>query len=284
MNNIVFLHDMQRGVKVYPFQNKNLKNFPGEKWKEIPDWPNYEISNYGRVKSAGRWIELGLGKKYYKEEKILSQQIISRESPFNGDILHYLAVGIQDNNYRNVFRTSRLVYYLFVKKFQIEDIKQIIQYKDGDGLNVHSSNLILSTHSIKTKKTIEKGRTPKLKKVTQFTLDGKKIKTYTSMSDAAVAINGQSSRIYTVLDKWPHYYKGYLWAIGDRKKTEPLSKPLINHPKKVVQFTFKGKQLKTFPSLTQAANHIGATNSNLRKALNGKCRTCKGFKWQWGNS
>lgn len=112
---------MRLSEKKYPFLNKNLEDLPGEKWKEIPDWENYEVSNYGRVKSTGQWISLNFGKEGYKKEKILSQQVITIESPFNSDTLSYLAVGVQENNYRKVFRTARLVYYLFVKKFPIED-------------------------------------------------------------------------------------------------------------------------------------------------------------------
>ncbi len=231
--------------KKYPFQNKTLKDLPGEKWKEMPGWENYEVSDFGRVKSTGRWISYP-GRDAYKKEKILSSCVVTIGSPFNGDSLSYLSVSVQENNYRKVFRTARLVYYLFVKKFLIEDIKKIIQYKDGNGLNIHPSNLVLSTHSIKMKNTIAEGQTAKIKKVTQFNLAGKRIKTYNSMHEAATTINGQSSRIYTVLDKWPHYYKGYLWRKGDSKKTDPLKRPLINYPKKVVQFTLSGKQLKVF--------------------------------------
>ncbi len=101
------------------------------------------------------------------------------------------------------------------------------------------------------------------------------------MSEAALTVEGQASRIYSVLNKWPHYYKGYLWREGDRKKAKSLEKPLTNHPKKVIQISPKGKQLKIFPSLNQAAKRMGATNSNLRKALNGGCNTCKGYKWKW---
>ncbi|HEX7905256.1 MAG TPA: NUMOD1 domain-containing DNA-binding protein [Chitinophagaceae bacterium] len=269
-------------IKKYPFQNKSLKDLLGEKWKEIPEWENYEVSNYGRVKASGQWVSLNFGKDGYRKEKILWQQVITIESLYNGDTLNYLAFGVQQDNYRKVFRTARLVYYLFIKQFQIDEIKQIIQYRDGDGLNIHPSNLILTTNSVKMKKTIEKGRTPRIQKVTQFNLDGNKVRTYNSMNEAAVALGGHPSRIYAVLDKWPHYYKGYLWQKGDLKKTKPLAKPLTNYPKKVIQLSLKGKQLKIFPSLNQAATKVGATNSNLRKVLKKKCHTCKGYKWKWG--
>jgi hypothetical protein len=82
----------------YLFQNKSLKKLPGERWKEIPGWGDYEVSNYERVRSIGRWIRLNFGKEGYKEEKILPQQIRTIPSPFNGDVLNYLSVGLLEHS------------------------------------------------------------------------------------------------------------------------------------------------------------------------------------------
>ena len=101
------------------------------------------------------------------------------------------------------------------------------------------------------------------------------------MHQAAESVKGQSYRIYAVLDKWPHYFKGFLWRSGDRQKTKPLAAPLTNYPKKVIRYSLQGKKLAVFASLNQAAKKVGATNSNLHKALNGKCNTCRGYKWKW---
>lgn len=274
---------MRSGPKKFPYLNKSLKDLPGEKWKEMPGWEDYEVSSYGRVKSTGRWITSNTGKEVFKKERILSQYARASPSPFNKDTLHYLTVGVQKDNHRKVLRTARLVYYLFVKKFPLEDIKRIIQYKDGNGLNIHPSNLLLSSNSEKMKRTVEKNRTPRIRKVTQFNLDGKRIKLHSSIHQAAESVKGQSSRVYTVLDKWPHYYKGFLWRSGDRQKTKLLAAPLINYPKKVIQHSLQGKKIAVFASLNQAAKKVGATSSNLRKALNGKCKTCRGYRWKWAD-
>jgi hypothetical protein len=269
--------------KEYPYQNLSLKEMPGEKWKEMPDFEGYyEISNYGRVKSVGRWVHYkSIGKEGYRKEKIKKQQIRIQESPFNKDVLHYLHVGLQRDNYRKVIKIARLVYFLFVKRFPLYDGKKIIQYRDGNGLNIHYDNLDLSTHSLKMKRTIANKRTPKIKPVAQYDLNGNLLSLYESIIQAAVAVNGQSSRIYTVLNKYPYYYAGYLWREGKAKKIRPLKKLLTNFPKKIIQYNLQGKKLKTFSSLNQAAKTVDAGNSNLRKALNGICKTCKGYKWRF---
>ncbi|HET6255016.1 MAG TPA: NUMOD4 domain-containing protein [Puia sp.] len=274
--------------KSYSYKNKSLENLRGEIWKEIPGWENYELSNFGRVKSLGRWVEqlLWAGPnriqgEIFRPERILSQCVKISYSPFNKDSHYYLTFAVQNGKRRKGLRMARLMYYLFVEKFSLESRKLIIQYKDGDGLNVRPDNLLLTNHSAKVRKTLAKRRTPKIKKVTQFRLNGRKIKHYQSITEAARLIEGQPSRIWTAANKWPHYYKGYLWRMGERERTKPLDAPLTNPPKKVVQYSLKGRRLKTFPSLNQAAKAMGAKNSNLRKVLKGKCHTCKGYKWKW---
>lgn len=44
----------------YPYQNTSLKNIKGERWKDIPGFEGeYQLSNYGRLKSLDRWVDRG---------------------------------------------------------------------------------------------------------------------------------------------------------------------------------------------------------------------------------
>ena len=41
----------------YPYQNLSLKDMKGEEWKNIPGFEDeYQLSNYGRLKSQDRWV------------------------------------------------------------------------------------------------------------------------------------------------------------------------------------------------------------------------------------
>jgi hypothetical protein len=51
--------------------NYSLENLPNEQWKSIEGFENYEISNYGRVKSLGRLSHISIGTEHYFNEKIL---------------------------------------------------------------------------------------------------------------------------------------------------------------------------------------------------------------------
>ena len=249
----------------------------------MPDYEDYyEVSNYGRVKSVRRRVYFkSINQEGYIKERILSQSITALDSPFNGDILYYLNISFVVNGHRKVFRTARLVYRVFVKKFNIDNRSLVIQYKDGNGLNIFAGNLELNTVSHKQRKVIAEKRTPRLTAVTQFNLKGERLDFYESMHQAARAVDGHSGRLYCILQRPPFYYKGYLWRKGNRTKTKPLLSPLINYPKALLQYNSRGKLLKVFPSLTQAAKEVGATNANLRKVLNGQGKSCKGFIWKW---
>lgn len=50
--------------------NNSLDNLPNEEWKVIEGFENYEISNYGRVKSLKR-ITITLRSKREEPEKIM---------------------------------------------------------------------------------------------------------------------------------------------------------------------------------------------------------------------
>ena len=51
--------------------NCSLENLPDEQWKPIEGFENYEISNYGRVKSLNRLTHTSSGVEHWVCEKIL---------------------------------------------------------------------------------------------------------------------------------------------------------------------------------------------------------------------
>ncbi|WP_288377289.1 NUMOD4 domain-containing protein [uncultured Chryseobacterium sp.] len=51
--------------------NTSLKNLHNEEWKEIEEFDNYMISNYGRIKSVERWANPLNGRKFKLSERIM---------------------------------------------------------------------------------------------------------------------------------------------------------------------------------------------------------------------
>lgn len=59
-----------------------------------------------------------------------------------------------------------------------------------------------------------------------------------------------------------------------------------DHPmsRKIIQYDKEGNFIKTFDSITQAAEEIGTTKYAIWNCLSGKNHTCKGYVWRYYNS
>lgn len=79
----------------------------GERWKDIKDFPNYQISNYGRVKSKERITKVGIKnvKQVIRKEKILKPLKITKG---------YLGIRLYNNSNAKTFKIHRLVATYFI--------------------------------------------------------------------------------------------------------------------------------------------------------------------------
>ena len=104
-----------------------------EQWKLIEDYPNYEVSNMGRVRSSDRMVTVERkGKKNYKLKiygKILKPTIHN-----NG----YKAVGLYNNG-----KTKQICVHRLVAKYFVDNPNNYSQvdHIDGNKLNNQYNNL-----------------------------------------------------------------------------------------------------------------------------------------------
>lgn len=102
-----------------------------EEWKYIKENPNYMVSNLGRVKSLGRWIDTKCKGKRWKEEKILKPKIDK-----NG----YQRVGLYKNGVQKWYLVHRLVYEAFYGEIpngmQVNHINEIKTDNRLENLNL----------------------------------------------------------------------------------------------------------------------------------------------------
>jgi hypothetical protein len=88
------------------YKNRQLENLPDEVWVDCFGYDGiYSVSNLGRVKSEGRWVNNGRGERWVKE-RILSQ--VSSQSRNNA-----LSVSLSVNNIQKVHQVNQLIYYSF---------------------------------------------------------------------------------------------------------------------------------------------------------------------------
>lgn len=108
-------HAYKALMKFYPL---TLDDLPGEEWKPIPDYEDYHVSNFGRVKSFK-----------YKSPRIIKPAF---------DKGGYLQVSLSKKDKPKVFRINRLVALAFIPN---PEEKPEVNHIDGHPLNNHVSNL-----------------------------------------------------------------------------------------------------------------------------------------------
>lgn len=98
-----------------------------EIWKDIKDYPNYQISNFGRVKALKFYSNIH--KKYYDRELILKEKT---------NRFGYKFVGLSNENGRKSKMIHRLVAEHFIEK-KINNYE--VNHIDGNKSNNRVDNL-----------------------------------------------------------------------------------------------------------------------------------------------
>ena len=171
-----------------------------EIWKDIPNYP-YQVSNLGRVKSLSFYDTNG----HLHTERLIKPQKVGSG---------YLKVVLKKNGIGKPFYIHRLVGMMFVNGYK--DGLQI-NHKDEDKTNNISSNLewVTSKYNInygnRKRKHFESIKT-KIP-VLMFSKDGKFIKEFKSLGEAARFINGKTSHISECCKQKPKYHtvKGFVF-------------------------------------------------------------------------
>lgn len=121
--------------------NTSLKNLPDEEWKPIEGFKDYEISNYGRVKSLERRsISLSV-KERIIPERILKLIFVKQFNNYLQDNLYNIQCGLSWEGKRYKKSVARLVYCHFIEKIDWEDHTIVIGFKDNNRFHLHSRNL-----------------------------------------------------------------------------------------------------------------------------------------------
>ncbi|MDD2986148.1 NUMOD4 domain-containing protein [Flavobacterium sp.] len=100
--------------------NLSLKDLPGEEWRAIPYFEDsFAVSNKGRVKNLGGWTSGA--KKFFLQERILSQNL---DDKYEKKMYLYVVLLHKGKIYKKT--TTRLLYYCFVKEFDIKNRKNVV--------------------------------------------------------------------------------------------------------------------------------------------------------------
>ena len=209
----------------YHYQCLELANMKGERWESVPGFDGeYEVSNFGRIKSLRRWRATGKsGRGYYSKEIIRRQHERNGYNKFVKEITYTIGITLKHGGVNTSTSTARYVYYAFIEPFDLGDQNILISYKDSDGRNLHYKNLFLTDRSKLLKRTFQLNRTksPTDKApVNQYTLEGRLITHYPSITDASKLTGFQLAGIMACMKHNIYQHKGYRWEYAN----EPVSK------------------------------------------------------------
>jgi len=123
------------------------------------------------------------------------------------------------------------------------------------------------------------------KPVTQYTLEGKKIKTYSTIEAAAKETGLTSANIQKNVAGHNKTAGGFVWKPAETREIEklPPSKSNYTHTpagREVIQYSLEGKKLMVFPTLTEAAKACSLSATNISSAVNNPKLTAGGYVWR----
>jgi hypothetical protein len=208
----------------YPFENLELKNLPGEKWKDIKGFEGlYRISNFGRIKTYRKRLSEPDATHKAENWKMLTQIRVKFTNANTGKDYYQLHVNLMKNRQTTTLKPARLVYYHFVETFNLKNRKLNVEPRDGDNLNVYYKNLQLTTRSaILSKMYRDETKKRPGKQISCYDLKGRLVETYQSILEAKrmAGISAyQVSRQINGHQKDP--YRSMYWRSGNRKRLPP---------------------------------------------------------------
>lgn len=189
---------------------------PGEEWKVIQGIENYAISNLGRVKSLERWTPMANGGKRKNKESIMKLSFVKYSNNYLQRTFYNVFCGFSLNGKRFRRSVARLVYYHFVEKFNMDDHSVVISYRDNNSLHLNYKNLeLLSISELNLKKFREDRASHAKQAVSQYTVDGKLIAHFESISAAFKVSGVNPGGILSVLQKVSFTAGGFRWFSRD---------------------------------------------------------------------
>lgn len=199
----------------------SLNDLDGELWKDIKEFEDlYQVSTYSRVKSKKREN----CNNQFGDERILK--------PYKNDRGYY-QIGLHKNGKTYSSRIHILAAQAFIPKatfkympyenkddINLDDLE--VNHKDENPSNNHINNLEWCTKKYNCNYGTRNKKLKELHeiKVNQYSLDGKFIKTWNSLTEAAKNLNCNQPHMSEVCNGKRKTAGGYIWRYYKEVKDE----------------------------------------------------------------
>ena len=191
----------------------------------------------------------------------------------------YKFVSILINGQSNRMRVHRLVAMAFIPN---PENKPYVNHINGDKGDNNVENLEWVTPSENTIHAVKTGLMSNGRKrpVIHYNLNGEKMATFESASEAARQTGGSQSKITLCCRRQRESANDYQWRYyDDLQDVQKIEKRFITG-KKVAQCDEEGNILNIYPSYKKAAEAVNGTSSAISRVCSGTNIRHKGYKWK----
>ena len=263
------------------WQNRDINDLEGEVWKSLDfmGYPNYAVSNLGRVKFTElyKWD----GTCYTSIRSMIKNQNLLK----NG----YIQVHLHNKVKRAECYIHRLVAMAFIPnpegKSEVDHIDTNPRNNCVDNLrwatSQENSNNPLTRKKLSGENNWAYGMKGKAHfssiPIVQLTMDGKLVREWDSISDAQREL-GRAHISCCCHGRRPHSL-GYRWMFRD----EYYGGQVVRKYKSIVQLSLNGDYIRTWDSASEASKGTGLKQTCISRCCKGTQGRAGHFKWLYAD-
>lgn len=260
----------QSGVEIGTNDMTNLEN---EKWKIITDYPDYEISNMGRI-------------KYPIRKGLHPYKMRISTGGFSAD-------GYKTFELRNTKGQIKTVIHRLVAQEFISnpDNYNVVNHEDGVKHNNKFDNLKWCTRSENTQHAYDNDLISGKRKIYQLDINNNIIKEWNTIKDAYQQVKLSRTAINNVLSGKNKTAGGYYWCYKEKYDTNKKKNTKYDTNKRKIKQLNKetNEPIKIWNSISEVSEIIAKENnssikaikSNISQCIRKQRNSCQGFKWEY---
>lgn len=156
-------------------------------------------------------------------------------------------------------------------------------FKEALAIQKEKRNEIKKKQKEQEKQIKEQQKEESRQKIDQYSLDGKFIKTHSSILKVCKELNTKSwPAIFNCCRKKPNYKTsfGYIWRFHGDIPPKSSDKFPSNH-RQVLQLDLDGNIIKTWNMISEAEKSLGINHTAIIRCCKNASKTAGGFKWKY---